>query len=254
MKKFGLIGQSLKHSFSKEFFNEKFQKEKISARYDNYELENLSLFKSIFFDNDLCGLNVTIPFKEKIINYLDDLDPISKKIGAVNTILPTYSNKKLWSLKGFNTDAYGFHQLIKPFLKSHHNLGLILGDGGASKAVSYVFDSLNINYNIITRKNTSDIRQKLSWNDINSYMVKHHLIIVNTTPIGMYPNSIDKIDFPYEFITKEHLIIDLIYNPSITQFLQKASSQNAQILNGYQMLIHQALKAWNIWNFSANIK
>ena len=233
MKKFGLIGQSLKHSFSKEFFNEKFHRENISARYDNYELENLSLFKSIFSDNDLCGLNVTIPFKEKIINYF---------------------NKKLWSLKGFNTDAYGFHQLIKPFLKSHHNLGLILGDGGASKAVSYVLDSLNINYNIITRKNTSDIHQKFNWNDINSYMVKYHLIIINTTPIGMYPNSIDKIDFPYEFITQEHLIIDLIYNPSITQFLQKASSQNAQILNGYQMLVHQALKAWNIWNFSTNIK
>ena len=254
MKKFGLIGQSLKHSFSQEFFNKKFQKEGIPAIYKNFEIGNLSLFKLIFSNNDVHGLNVTIPYKEKIIDYLDELDSISKIIGAVNTILPIYSNKKLFSLKGYNTDAYGFHQLIKPYLKSHHTLGLILGDGGASKAVSYVLDSLNINYNIISRKKKLESHQKFNWEDINSYMVKHHQIIINTTPVGMFPSMGQKIDIPYHAINKNHLIIDLIYNPNETQFLKNAKKNNAQVLNGYQMLIHQAIKAWDIWNLYINIR
>ena len=254
MKIFGLTGKSLSHSFSKDFFNKKFLSENLSAIYLNFEIENISSFRQLFIKNHITGLNVTIPYKEEIIPYLDSLDNVSNTLGAVNTILPNYKNNKLISLKGFNTDVYGFHQMIKPYLTTNHSKALILGAGGASKAVAYVLKSYNIDVNYISRKERPNELNYFSWKDVNNHMIESHHLIINTTPIGMYPNNSEKIFFPYEFINSKHLIIDLIYNPSKTFFLLKCEEKNAQILNGYQMLVHQALKSWNIWNSSINIE
>ena len=252
MKKFGLIGKTLEHSFSKDFFNQKFKNEKIEASYLNFEIDKISYLRSLFQNNDIFGLNVTVPYKEKVVSQLDELDEIAKKIGAVNTILPYYENGKLSYLKGFNTDAFGFKQLIKPYLKTHHTNALVLGSGGSSKAIIHVLNLYNIDCNIISRTLKADNPKFFTWEDINHYMVKHHQLIINTTPIGMFPKINQEFNFPYHFLSKNHLVIDLIYNPKLTNFLKKSSSQNAQILNGYQMLVHQALKAWNIWNSSLN--
>tara|TARA_Y100000385_G_C13058520_1_gene623164 strand:+ start:1116 stop:1880 length:765 start_codon:yes stop_codon:yes gene_type:complete len=254
LKKFGLIGKTLEHSFSKDFFNQKFEKEKILASYHNFEIDKITSLKSIFSKNDIFGINVTVPYKEQVISQLDELDDVAKKIGAVNTILPTYNKRKLTSLKGYNTDAFGFHQLIKPYLKNHHTNALVLGSGGASKAIIHILNFYNIDYNIISRKDMPDNPIYFKWSDINYYMIKHHPLIINTTPIGMYPNTDQEFEFPYQYISGKHLVIDLIYNPKLTNFLRKSSLQKAQILNGYQMLVHQAIKAWNIWNSSINNK
>lgn len=248
MKNFGLLGEKLSHSFSKNFFNKKFSEENINAHYSNFELNNLSKFKDIFKHQIISGLNVTIPYKHKVIKHLDSLDSISKEINAVNTILPTYNGSKLIHLKGYNTDVYGFHQMIKPYLKSHHERALVFGTGGASAAVAYVLKEYNIDVNFISRH--ADLKNKniFTWEDVNNYMIKHHLLLVNTTPIGMFPNNDQKINIHYPTINKNHLVIDLVYNPKETYFLKIAKENNAQILNGYTMLVNQALKAWEIWN------
>ena len=254
MKKFGLVGKSLAHSFSKDFFNNMFKNQQISAKYLNFELDKISSFKSLFANNDIYGLNVTIPYKEKVLPYLDKLDNISKKIGSVNTILPFYKDEKIHFLKGYNTDVFGFDQLIKPYLRPYHSRALILGTGGSSKAVSYVLKLYNIDVNYISRERYRYVHNFFSWKDLNNNIVKNHSLIINTTPIGMFPNQFQEMNFPYQYITKNHLVIDLIYNPVQTIFLKKSSQYKAKTLNGYEMLVHQALKAWQIWNSSTNIK
>ena len=255
MKNFGLIGRTLSHSFSKKFFTTKFFKEKIDASYSNYELPNIEVFPSLFAnDFILNGLNVTIPYKESIIKYLDELDSVADEIQAVNTILPIYKNGILKKLIGYNTDAYGFRQLIKPYLKSNHQKALILGTGGASKAVSYVLRSLGIEVNYVSRSKSNTNSKIYSWDMVNDNMIKFHQLIINTTPIGMSPNSKVVIPIPYNSITNTHLLIDLIYNPEETQFLKKGKQQGARCLNGKNMLIHQALKAWDIWNSEHSFK
>ena len=252
MRNFGLIGQSLIHSFSKDYFNKKFKTENIDALYSNFELENVCGLRDLFSEYKLSGLNVTIPFKEKVISQLDSLDEVSLDIGAVNTIKPFFKNNKLVTLKGYNTDAYGFKHMVKPYLKSHHTKALVLGTGGASKAVAYVLNSYNIEVNFISRKKTSVFENHFTWSQLNSNMVAGHYLIVNTTPVGMYPNIDQEIKISYNNLTSKHLVIDLIYNPKKTLFLEKSILKNAQILNGHQMLVHQAIKAWNIWE-SSNI-
>ena len=254
MRNFGLIGKSLVHSFSKDYFNKKFKEEDIDALYSNFELDNISNLKELFSDYKLSGLNVTIPFKQKVISQLDSLDEISQEIDAVNTIKPFFDNNKLVSLKGYNTDVFGFQQMVKPYLKSHHTKALILGTGGASKAVAYVLNSLNIDVNFISRNNFPSLNNYFTWNELNSHMVAGHYLIINTTPIGMYPDVEQEIIISYDNLTSKHLVIDLIYNPEQTLFLKKSLLKNAQILNGYQMLVHQALKAWDIWESSNIIK
>ena len=250
MRNFGLIGQTL----SKDYFNKKFETENIDAFYSNFELDNISSLRSLFSDFKLSGLNVTIPFKEKVILQLDSLDDISQELGAVNTIKPFFKNNQLISLKGYNTDVHGFKQMVKPYLESHHTQALILGTGGASKAVAYVLKSYNINVNFISRNKNYSNKNYFTWDQVNNHMVEGHYLIINTTPLGMYPNIDQEINIPYEYLTSKHLVIDLIYNPEQTIFLQKSLLNNAQILNGYQMLVHQALKAWNIWESSNIIK
>ena len=191
MRNFGLIGQSLVHSFSKDYFNKKFKTENIDALYSNFEIKNTLSLRDLFSNHNLSGLNVTIPFKQKVISQLDSLDEISQEIDAVNTIKPFFKNNKLVSLKGYNTDVYGFKQMVKPYLKSQHTKALVLGTGGASKAVAYVLNAYNIEVNFISRKKLPTLNNYFTWNQINSHMVAGHYLIINTTPIGMYPD-IDK--------------------------------------------------------------
>ena len=247
---YGLLGKNLSHSFSKSFFNEKFLKEKINAIYNNYELSDLSTLRDIIKKDSLKGINVTLPYKELALNYVDEVDRACEMVGSTNTLVPSYKNNKLVSIKAYNTDTFGFHQSIKPFLKSHHEKALILGTGGAAKATAYVLKTLNIDVNFISRKTNHNSKNIFHWNDMNEHMVFHHKFIINTTPVGMYPNDDETFSFPYHALTKKHFVYDLIYNPKQTIFLRKSMENKAFTKNGYDMLIHQAEKAWQIWNSS----
>ena len=236
MKKYGLIGKKLGHSFSREFFNEKFKQLDLKNHYyENYELENLLELKEVIKKNNLNGINVTIPFKEKIIKYLDIIDNTAKKIGSVNTI--KIKNQKLI---GYNTDTSGFEQSIIKLIKNRKS-ALILGSGGSSKAVQYALKKNNINTTIISRKNEKNYNNLIKEDIINN------LIIINTTPLGMYPNIETCPEIPYEYLSHKHLVYDLVYNPKKTLFLKKAEKQKCQITNGLEMLKNQANEAWKIW-------
>mgnify|MGYP005822779463 CR=1 FL=1 len=239
---YGLIGKSLVHSFSKQFFEEKFRKEEISASYLNFELARIEDFEVLIKNNpELKGLNVTVPYKSEIIPFLDQLTANAEEIGAVNTI-----QFKSGKLIGHNTDAFGFQQSIKPFLRNVHERALILGTGGASKAVAYVLENLGIEVSYLSR-NPSDDNQ-FSYKDANELMVDTFKLIVNCTPIGTFPDVDDIPNFPVQYVNKDHLVIDLIYNPEQTMLLRLAKEQGADTLNGLSMLQHQAIKAWEIWN------
>jgi len=240
MKQFGLIGKTLGHSFSKAFFTEFFEKQKIDAQFLNYEFDDISEIKDLL-QNSIQGLSVTIPYKQTIIPFLDKLSIEASAIGAVNCI--SFTNGK--SI-GHNTDSYGFQQAIKPFLTNRHERAIILGTGGASKAVEYVLKNLGIDVIFISRNPKKE--NEFSYAEINNHMLNACKLIVNTTPVGTFPNNDDFIEIPFEFLTNQHLVVDLIYNPSKTMLLQKAEEQGTQILNGETMLKQQALKAWEIWN------
>lgn len=239
MDKYGLIGEKLGHSFSKEFFTRFFQKEGIDADYTNIELE--SLVDVVEIARNFKGLNVTIPYKEQILSYLDEVDPVAQEIGAVNTI--QIRNGK-W--KGYNTDVFGFHQSIKPFLTNKHERAIIFGTGGASKAVKYVLEKIGVDVLFVSR--TPSGANQFQLQDVNEHMIKACKLLVNCTPIGMYPKIDEVLDIPFSYLTDQHLVVDLIYNPVKTLFLQKAEEYGATILNGESMLHEQALKSWEIWN------
>lgn len=242
---FGLVGLSLSHSFSKEFFTKKFKE--LSLRdhfYQLYELKNIADIHSLIEnDPNLLGLNVTIPYKIAVIELLNELSPEAKEINAVNTIKIIRSNNKTM-LKGFNTDTYGFEMSIKPFLESHHHRALVLGDGGASKAVQYVLKKLGMDFNVVSRNPSGN---QLHYSDVHSYIVKHHLFVINTTPVGMSPNKSECVPFVFDDVSDKHFFVDLIYNPSETLFLQKAKQKGARTMNGTNMLHLQAEKAFEIW-------
>ncbi len=241
-KKFGLIGKHISYSFSQDYFTKKFEAlDLLNYSYENFDLEKISEFKEqVLAKEDLKGLNVTIPYKEKILNYLDLLDKKAEKIGAVNTIKFT---KK--GLKGYNTDAYGFKKSLAPLLTKKHKKALILGTGGASKAVAFVLHELNISYKFVSR---NPLKNEFSYQDLDEDIFLNYSIIVNCTPIGTYPNVEEKPAIPYEFITSNHVMFDLIYNPEKTAFLHEGELKGASISNGYKMLEFQAEKAWEIWN------
>jgi shikimate dehydrogenase len=241
MHNYGLIGKTLSHSFSKTFFTDFFEKKSIIGTFSNFELESIEDIKKLFNSNNLSGLNVTIPYKENVIPYLDELSEEANYIGAVN-VIQFKNGKKI----GHNSDAFGFHQSIKPFLTNLHERALIIGTGGASKAVEYVFKSLGIDVIKISRNPKGE--KQFSYEEINNHMLNACKVIVNCTPVGTYPNIEDVIPFPFEHLTKDHLVVDLIYNPKKTKFLQLSESNGATILNGESMLHQQALKAWEIWN------
>ncbi len=241
MRKFGLIGKSLSHSFSKSFFEGYFSANQIDANYDNFEFQNEEEIVHFLQEKKVEGCNVTIPYKQTIIPYLAELSEEAKVVGAVNTI--RLENGR-WI--GYNTDVFGFKQSIKPFLTNRHEKALILGSGGAAKAVAYVLKEIGIE--VLTVSRTPHGRNQFAYSDINEYMINACKLIVNTTPVGMYPNEDESIEFPFSFLNLEHLVVDLIYNPEITKFLEQAKANNATILNGASMLKEQALKSWAIWN------
>jgi shikimate dehydrogenase len=236
---FGLLGKSLGHSFSQEYFTKKFEAEGIDAVYQNLELAQIDELKTVLRTENLKGLNVTIPYKSDVIPFLDGLSDEAAKIGAVNTII---NENGKWI--GANTDAFGFQQMIKPFLLNIHERALILGNGGASKAVAYVLKSIGLDV-IFAARNPQVGQFHLS--EVNDMMVKHCGIIVNTTPVGTWPNVDDYISIPFHALTDAHLVVDLIYNPEQTEFLKRASEQGATTLNGLTMLYQQAEKSWQLW-------
>ena len=246
MRRFGLIGFPLSHSFSKNYFAEKFSKEGLKGyAYENYPIPSIADLPDLLrSEKELDGFNVTIPYKEKVIPYLTGSDEVVKKIGACNCVKKTGEN----SYYGYNTDVTGFHQSLKEYLQPHHTSALILGTGGASKAVEFVLQQSGISYLLVSR-NAGDGHQ-ISYNDITRELIDSHLLIINTTPLGMYPQTDVSPQIPYEYLTKKHYLFDLIYNPAKTLFLQKAEERGASIKNGLDMLVIQAEESWRIWNES----
>ena len=237
MRTFGLIGKTLVHSFSEGYFNNKFHKEDINdAEYKNFELNNISEFTDLISKIKHSGLNVTTPYKESIIPFLDELTPHAKAIGAVNTI--QFKDNKLI---GHNTDTIGFSQSIYPLL-NERNKALVLGNGGASKAIQYALKTLNIEYKIVSRKSSFD------YSDISSKSIGYYDIIINTTPLGTYPEIADFPQIPYKELNENHLLFDVIYNPTESAFLRFGKTRNCSIKNGLEMLEIQAESSWNIWN------
>ncbi|WP_339737948.1 shikimate dehydrogenase [uncultured Sunxiuqinia sp.] len=248
MKTYGLIGYRLGYSFSKGFFKEKFEKEGLTGHeYLNFELDRIDDFPSIFEANEhIAGLNCTIPYKQQIIPYLDEIDEQAAEVGAVNTIKIIRSNNQI-KLKGYNTDCYGFEHSIVPMLKSKHRKALILGTGGASKAIKYVLTQNKIEYISATTKEKLDVNE-VSYNQVDESLLKDHLIVINATPLGTYPKVDNCPAIPYEFLTPDHVLYDLVYNPEETLFMRKGNVKGAATKNGLEMLHLQAEKAWEIWN------
>ena len=242
MDRFGLIGKHISYSFSKDYFTTKFKDEGYNnASYENFDIENITELPNLITKN-IKGLNVTIPYKELVIPYLDKIDKKAKQIGAVNTIKITKKGK----LKGFNTDYFGFKKTLEPYIENHHNKALILGTGGASKAIAFALKKMNIKYAFVSRnpsKETAFTYATLTVKDI-----KNHQIIINCTPLGTFPNTEAYPNIPYSAITNQHILFDLIYNPLETKFLAFGKSKNATTINGLNMLKLQADKAWKIWN------
>ncbi|QBR13691.1 shikimate dehydrogenase family protein [Sphingobacterium sp. CZ-2] len=247
MKYLGLIGYPLGHSFSKKYYLDKFDKENIQGiDYDLYPISDIEKFPELYTSNpDFYGVNVTIPYKQDVIPYLDELSEEAKVIGAVNCIQIKRQENGRPYLKGFNTDAYGFEQSLLPFLKLEHKKALILGNGGATKAVKYVLDKLRIPYQVVSR--TKDA-ENISYADLTDSIIAQHQIIINCSPVGTYPNIDQCPDIPFEGIGPGHLLYDLIYNPEETLFLQKGKARGAAIKNGFEMLVLQAEKNWEVWN------
>ncbi|KIA85620.1 shikimate dehydrogenase [Flavobacterium sp. AED] len=242
-KRFGLLGRNINYSFSKGYFTDKFNNENFTGcTYENFDIPEISSFPEIIKNtSDLKGLNVTIPYKETVIPFLDKLSKNAAQIGAVNTIKITKKGK----LKGYNTDYYGFKKSLEPLLQPHHKKALILGTGGASKGVAFALDELGILYTFVSREAKEDT---IDYDLINATTFDNYQIIINSTPVGTSPNVDAFPLIPYEFFTDKHIAYDLIYNPAETQFLKRAAAKGAQIKNGLDMLIFQAEKAWKIWN------
>ena len=242
MAKYGLIGKDLSHSFSKTFFTYKFEKEKRKSTYHNFELQSLDEFPNLIDETEgLKGLNVTIPYKEGIIPYLDKLDQEAAKIGAVNTI----KFRKDGKLMGYNTDHYGFAKALADYFPIKEKTALILGSGGASKAIAYVLDAMDFDFEIVSRKSSSE---SMDYDALDREMMEEHLLIVNCTPLGTSPNIEDCPRIPYQYIGEDHVLFDLIYNPRETEFMKRGFVRGARVSNGLKMLEYQAKKSWNIWN------
>jgi shikimate dehydrogenase len=241
MKKLGLLGRTLKHSFSQNYFGEKFKRENLTGySYENFEISSIDEFPLLLKSNpDLIGLNVTIPYKEAIIPFLSEVSEVVEKTGACNCI--KISNGKL---VGYNTDVAGFKHSIEPHLKPYHQHALVLGTGGASKAVIFALDKLGIQSVLVSRNKDFD---RIGYEDIGRDTMEKYKLVINTTPLGMYPDIDNDPPFPYEYITSQHLFYDLVYNPPETKFLKKAKEKGAAILNGLVMLQIQAEESWKIW-------
>ena len=241
-KTYGLVGKSISYSFSEKYFTEKFKKNKIqNCTYKNFDLNNIKDIVSILKENDLKGLNITIPYKEQVLSYLDEIEDNAKLIGAINTI----KINKDKTLTGYNTDFIGFINTLRPHINSNCKKALILGTGGASKAIEYGLKKLNIESKKVSRNKK---KGDLTYLEIDSDLIKEYQIIINTTPLGTYPDIENYPDIPYKYLTKKHICYDLIYNPDETTFLRKSKKKGAITINGLRMLEIQAEESWKIWN------
>lgn len=243
MKQFGLIGFPLGHSFSKRYFTEKFDREGVDAQYDLYPLSKVEDFEALKENDALCGVNVTIPYKEQIFKYLDEVDETAAKIGAVNVVKFIRSQGSL-KLKGYNSDAIGFQESIKPFLQPYHTKALILGTGGASKAIDYTLRKLGLETIFVSRTAKSNV---LSYEMLSAEIMDECLVIVNASPVGTFPHVDECPNIPYQLLTDKHFLFDAVYNPAETLFLKKAWEMGAKGINGEAMLVGQAEAAWDIW-------
>lgn len=242
-KIFGLLGKNISYSFSSGYFSEKFTELNLNGySYLNFDLESIQQFHELLNKHMIHGMNVTIPYKEEIIDFLDEIDQEAKEIGAVNTIKFSTDGK----LIGFNTDVYGFRKSIASLLEDHHTKALILGTGGASKAIAYALNSLGIATVFVSR--TPNGLKEISYMELTSSLMASFTLIINCTPVGTFPETNLYPAIPYQYITSKHLLYDLIYNPSQTEFLKKGKNQGAVIKNGLEMLQLQAEKSWVIWN------
>ena len=244
-KLYGLLGYPLVHSFSQNYFNQKFESENTDAEYINFEIPDVGMLMEVVAENEnLNGLNVTIPYKEQVIPFLDEIDPAASEVGAVN-VIKFIRGKDGLRLKGYNSDIIGFTDSIKSLLKPHHQSALVLGTGGAAKAVSYSLRKLGLDVQLVSRRKSANtlVYEELTKNDL-----KTHKVIVNTTPLGMYPNVDICPDIPYRYLTPQHLCYDLIYNPDETLFLKNSRQAGAQVKNGLEMLLLQAFASYSIWN------
>tara|TARA_Y100000991_G_scaffold50805_1_gene36830 strand:- start:8085 stop:8822 length:738 start_codon:yes stop_codon:yes gene_type:complete len=239
---FGLIGKNIDYSFSKKYFRKKFELENLNYTYSNFDLNNLDSFASIFIKNEIAGLNVTTPYKSDIIKHLDEIDKTALIIGAVNTI-KVECDKKI----GYNTDYMGFEKSLVPLIerkKTEH--ALILGSGGASKAIKYVLKNLNINYSIVSRKKG---KSEFIYENLNKDLINKYKLIINCSPVGTFPKINNYPNIPYEFLSKDHILYDLVYNPDESLFLKKGKQFGSLTKNGLEMLKIQANESWKIWNF-----
>ena len=258
MKTYGLIGKTLGHSFSRQFFTDKFTREETDAEYLNFELADIAGFPTVFNGKEIGGLNVTIPYKQAVMPYLAELSNEAKEIGAVNVIKieklkeaeETQKSKETKGIKGlhltgYNTDVIGFVGSIRPLLQPHHTKALVLGTGGASRAIRFGLKQLGIEVQSVSRAKTPTT---LTYDELTPKIMSEHTVVVNTTPLGTSPNVDTCPDIPYSLLTEHHLLFDLVYNPSETLFLRQGLEQGAQTKNGLEMLHLQALAAWKIWN------
>ena len=239
-KLYGLVGKNIDYSFSKEFFTNKFKKEKLDCTYINFDIKEIEDLKKIINGNDISGLNVTIPYKERIINYLDFVSPIAKEIGAVNTI--SFNNGVL---SGYNTDYLGFYDSIKKEI-SQNTKALILGTGGASKAIAYALKLLNVEYLFVSRFTNN--KNHILYKELDKKIIDKYNLIINCSPIGTYPKTTEIPNIPISLITNKHIVYDLIYNPVKSELLKQSEEKGAKVINGYQMLKIQAKESWKIWN------
>lgn len=245
MDKYGLIGYPLGHSFSKSYFNEKFENEKIDAEYINFEIPTLDSLPEILASNpELKGLNVTIPYKEKVISYLDSISPEARAIGAVNVIRVDHKGNNTF-LKGFNSDVIGFTKSIEPLLERFHKKALILGTGGASKAINFGLKSLGLETVFVSR---FERLGTIQYSQITPDIIQEYNVIVNCTPCGMYPHIDECPQLPYDAITSKNLLYDLLYNPDETLFMKKGALHGATVKNGLEMLLLQAFASWEFWH------
>jgi shikimate dehydrogenase len=250
LRQFGLIGYPLSHSFSQKFFTEKFLKENIvNAQYTNFPIPSIESFAALWEENpNLEGLNVTIPYKKEVIPFLQHSSAVVQEIHACNCIRK-FNNE----LYGYNTDVIGFEKSLLPFLQPHHTHALILGTGGASAAVQWVLQKLNIQYQVVSRRgNTfeenSEMKASLSYDQLSNSIIESHTLIINTSPLGMYPNTNEAPNIAYDAITAQHHLYDLVYNPTETLFMKNGLTKGATVQNGLDMLHIQAEESWAIWN------
>jgi len=245
MRKFGLIGYPLRHSFSRKYFTEKFSLEHIrDCSYENYPLTTIGQLPDLILYENIDGLNVTIPYKSAVIRYLDKIDPEADAIGAVNVIKVRRMKDKA-ELSGFNSDITGIRDTLTPVINSEIKNALVLGTGGSSKAVCYVLEEINVQYTLISREKKSGC---LTYPDINPEIIRNTQLIINTTPLGMYPEADSKPDLKYDLLGSKHILFDLVYNPEITTFLRMGKESGCTIISGLKMLHSQAEKSWEIWN------